>query len=138
MTSSRRAGCSIVIPFRRRRQRVLQPGDLLSPARTLRTNMNHPVADKVPWWHDAVIYQVYPRSFQDSDGDGVGDLNGIAQRLDYLLWLGADAVWLSPIYPSPLVDFGYDVSDYTAVDPVYGTLDDLDRLLAQAHARGLK
>jgi alpha-glucosidase len=100
--------------------------------------MDHRVVEEVPWWHDAVIYQVYPRSFQDSDGDGVGDLTGIAQRLDYLTWLGVDAIWLSPIYPSPLVDFGYDVSDYTAVDPVYGTLADLDRLLAEAHARGLR
>ena len=85
-----------------------------------------------PWWHDAVIYQVYPRSFQDADGDGVGNLAGIVRRLDYLTWLGVDAIWLSPIFPSPLVDFGYDVSDSTAVDPVYGTLDDLDRLLAEA------
>ncbi|MFU8890007.1 MAG: alpha-amylase family glycosyl hydrolase, partial [Trueperaceae bacterium] len=91
-----------------------------------------------PWWHDAVVYQVYPRSFQDADGDGVGDLAGIVLRLDYLTWLGVDAIWLSPIYPSPLVDFGYDVSDYTAVDPVYGTLDDLGRLIAEAHARGLR
>ena len=91
-----------------------------------------------PWWRDAVIYQIYPRSFQDADGDGIGDLAGIARRLDYLTWLGVDAIWLSPIYPSPLVDFGYDVSDYTAVDPVYGTLDDLDRLIAEAHARGLR
>jgi len=91
-----------------------------------------------PWWHDAVIYQVYPRSFQDSDADGVGDLPGIARRLDYLTWLGVDAIWLSPIYPSPLVDFGYDVADYTAVDPVYGTLGDLDRLIAETHARGLR
>ena len=91
-----------------------------------------------PWWHDAVIYQVYPRSFQDADGDGVGNLAGIVRRLDYLTWLGVDAIWLSPIFPSPLVDFGYDVSDSTAVDPVYGTLDDLDRLLAEAHARGLR
>src|SRR5689334_24518162 len=69
------------------------------------------------WWRDAVVYQIYPRSFQDSDGDGVGDLRGIAARLDYLAWLGVDAFWLSPIYPSPLADFGYDVSDYTAIDP---------------------
>ncbi len=78
-------------------------------------------------WRGGVVYQIYPRSFQDSDGDGVGDLPGILSRLDHLAWLGVDALWLSPIYPSPLADFGYDVSDYTAVDPVFGTLADFDR-----------
>src|SRR3954453_7915199 len=90
------------------------------------------------WWRDAVVYQIYPRSFQDSNGDGVGDLPGIASRLDHLVDLGVDALWLSPIYPSPMADFGYDVSDYTDIDPVFGTLDDFDRLLEQAHARGLR
>jgi len=90
------------------------------------------------WWEDAVVYQIYPRSFQDSDGDGVGDLRGIEQRLDHLSYLGVDAFWLSPIYPSPLADFGYDVSDYTAVDPVFGTLDDFDSLVAAAHERNLR
>jgi alpha-glucosidase len=90
------------------------------------------------WWRDAVIYQVYPRSFQDTDGDGVGDLRGIASRLDHLVELGVDALWLSPVYPSPLADYGYDVSDYTDVDPVYGTLSDLDALVEVAHARGLR
>jgi alpha-glucosidase len=90
------------------------------------------------WWQDAVVYQIYPRSFQDSDGDGVGDLRGIVQRLDYLAWLGVDAFWLSPIYASPLADFGYDVSDHTAVDPQFGSLEDVDELVAAAHERGLR
>jgi glycosidase len=84
-----------------------------------------------------VVYQIYPRSFQDSDGDGIGDLEGIRSRLDHLARLGVDALWMSPIYPSPLADFGYDVSDYTDVDPVYGTLSDFDALVAAAHNRGL-
>ena len=91
-----------------------------------------------PWWQDAVIYQIYPRSFQDSNGDGVGDLNGILQRLDYLAWLGVDAVWISPIYPSPMADFGYDVADYVGVDSIFGTLDDFDRLVKALHERGIR
>jgi alpha-glucosidase len=89
-------------------------------------------------WRGGVVYQIYPRSFQDSDGDGVGDLPGIRSRLDHLDWLGVDALWLSPIYPSPLADFGYDVADYTDVDPVYGTLDDFEALAADAHERGMR
>ena len=91
-----------------------------------------------PWWERGVVYQVYPRSFQDTDGDGVGDLAGIERRLDYIAALGVDAVWLSPIFPSPMADFGYDVADYCNVDPLFGTLEDFDRLLAAAHARGLR
>jgi alpha-glucosidase len=91
-----------------------------------------------PWWEHGVVYQVYPRSFQDSDGDGVGDLAGIERRLDYLAALGVDAVWLSPIFPSPMADFGYDVADYCDVDPLFGTLEDFDRLLEAAHERGLR
>jgi alpha-glucosidase len=90
------------------------------------------------WWRDAVIYQIYPRSFQDSDGDGIGDLPGIESRLDHLAWLGVDALWLSPIYPSPMHDFGYDVADYKDVDPVFGSLEDFDRLVAGARERGLR
>jgi alpha-glucosidase len=90
------------------------------------------------WWQTGVIYQVYPRSFQDTDGDGVGDLRGITARLDYLKGLGVDAVWISPIYPSPMADFGYDVSDYMGVDPLFGTMEDFDALLAAAHAKGLR
>ncbi len=90
------------------------------------------------WWQRGIIYQVYPRSFQDSNGDGVGDLRGVISRLDYLTWLGVDAVWLSPIYPSPMADFGYDISDYCDIDPIFGTLADFDELLGEAHRRGLK
>ena len=79
-----------------------------------------------PWWKSAVIYQIYPRSFADGSGDGVGDLAGITERLDHLVWLGADALWLSPFYRSPMRDFGYDVSDYCDVDPIFGTLADCD------------
>jgi alpha-glucosidase len=91
-----------------------------------------------PWWQSGVIYQIYPRSFQDSDGDGIGDLEGIERRLDYLEALGVDAIWISPIFPSPMADFGYDVADYCGIDPRFGTLADFDALLAAAHARGLK
>jgi alpha-glucosidase len=90
------------------------------------------------WWQTGVIYQIYPRSFQDTNGDGIGDLKGIERRLGYLASLGVDAIWISPIYPSPMADFGYDVADYCGVDARFGTLADFDDLLAQAHARGLK
>ena len=92
----------------------------------------------MPWWQTAVIYQIYPRSFQDSNGDGIGDVAGIKRRLPYLAQLGVDAIWLSPIYPSPMADFGYDVADYTEIDPVFGTLVDFDSLLAEAHGHGIK
>jgi alpha-glucosidase len=95
------------------------------PAQSSQENRN--------WWKNAVIYEVYPRSFQDSNGDGIGDLNGITSRLDYLQNLGVNAIWLTPIYPSPQVDFGYDISDYYSIDPQYGTLADFDRLVAEAH-----
>jgi alpha-glucosidase len=90
------------------------------------------------WWQKGAIYQIYPRSFQDSDGDGVGDLKGIEHRLDDLVALGVDAIWISPIFLSPMADFGYDVADYTGIDPRFGTLADFDSLLAAAHERGLK
>ena len=90
------------------------------------------------WWHGATIYQIYPRSFLDTDGDGVGDLPGIIERLDYVANLGVEAIWVSPFFKSPMADYGYDIADYRAVDPLFGTLDDFDRLLGKAHVLGLK
>ncbi len=90
------------------------------------------------WWQTGIVYQIYPRSFMDSNGDGTGDLQGILSRLDYLEWLGVNALWLSPIFPSPMADFGYDVADYVDIAPIFGTLADFDQLLHSAHARGLK
>src|SRR5690349_10416334 len=90
------------------------------------------------WWQKGVIYQVYPRSFMDNNGDGVGDLAGLIARLDYLHWLGVDAIWLSPIFPSPMKDFGYDISNYVGIDPLFGTMSDFDQLLSLAHEQGLR
>ncbi|HXF98904.1 MAG TPA: alpha-amylase family glycosyl hydrolase [Gaiellaceae bacterium] len=90
------------------------------------------------WWRGGVLYQIYPRSFADANGDGIGDLPGIVEKLDYLAWLGVDGIWLNPIHPSPNVDWGYDVSDYEGVHPDLGTMEDLDRLLAEAGARGIR
>ena len=106
--------------------------------------MSHPddaaAAQDTPsqWWHEAVIYHIYPRSFRDTDGDGVGDLRGVIDGLDYLDWLGVDAIWLSPFYRSPAIDFGYDVADHTSVDPQLGTIEDVDELIADAHRRGIR
>ncbi|MTK04500.1 alpha-amylase family glycosyl hydrolase [Micromonospora sp. CP22] len=103
--------------------------------------MNHDATHQTPptgWWTEAVIYQIYPRSFADSDGDGIGDLPGITARLGHLAQLGVDAVWLSPFYPSPQADAGYDVADYRDVEPLFGTLADADELIAKAHANGLR
>jgi alpha-glucosidase len=97
-----------------------------------------PASEAQPWWRGAAIYQIYPRSFQDSNGDGVGDLAGIVQRMDYIAALGVDAIWISPFYKSPMRDFGYDVSDYCDVDPVFGTLADFDAVITAAHAQGVK
>ena len=90
------------------------------------------------WWQRGVVYQIYPRSFMDGNGDGTGDLPGISSRLDYLEWLGLDAIWISPIFPSPMADFGYDVSNYTDVEPLFGSLSDFDRLVAEAHQRDIR
>ena len=90
------------------------------------------------WWRGSVTYQIYPRSFMDADGDGVGDLRGITERLDHVASLGVDAVWLSPVFPSPMADMGYDVSDYRGIDPTFGTMEDFDRMLGKAHDLGLK
>ena len=90
------------------------------------------MATPQPWWKNAVIYQIYPRSFQDSNGDGIGDLAGITKRLDYLETLGIDAIWLSPVYRSPQDDNGYDISDYCDIDPLFGTLEDMEVLIGEA------
>jgi alpha-glucosidase len=100
--------------------------------------MTIPSHDKNPWWREAIIYQVYPRSYLDTNGDGVGDLPGITAKLDYIASLGVDIVWLSPFFKSPMKDFGYDIADYCDVDPLFGTLADFDALVARAHALGLK
>lgn len=93
---------------------------------------------KDAWWKEAVVYQVYPRSFMDANGDGIGDLQGVTSRLDYLQELGIDVIWLSPVYHSPNVDNGYDISDYQAIQPEFGTMADFDELLKQAHRRGIR
>src|SRR5271157_2312554 len=90
------------------------------------------------WWEQAVIYQIYPRSFGDTNADGVGDLNGVTAHLDYLRDLGVDGIWITPFYPSPQVDFGYDISDYRNIDPQYGTMEDFDRLMREATKHGIK
>ena len=103
-----------------------------------RSNAEPSEGTRPPWWQTGVVYQIYPRSFMDANGDGVGDLRGIVSRLSYLEWLGVDAIWISPFYPSPMADFGYDVSDYTGVDPLFGTLEGFDALIAEAHSRRIK
>ncbi|MXI87403.1 alpha-amylase family glycosyl hydrolase [Sphaerochaeta halotolerans] len=90
------------------------------------------------WWEECIVYQIYPRSFQDTNGDGIGDLQGIIKRMDYLVSLGIDAIWLNPIYCSPMADFGYDITDYQNIDPIFGTLEDSDQLLREAHKRNIR
>ena len=110
---------------------IAVPGQPPNPQR-----VNQP--DGPEWWRHAVLYEIYPRSFQDSDGDGTGDLKGITERLDYLHDLGIDAIWITPMYPSPGIDYGYDISDYTAIDPMYGTMADFDNLVAEAKKRDIR
>ena len=90
------------------------------------------------WWHDKVVYQIYPKSFYDSNGDGIGDIPGIISKLDYLKELGADILWLSPIYKSPLADQGYDIADYYSIDPRFGTMEDMEKLIVEGQKRGIK
>ncbi len=131
---------------RRPAKREAIPDSASPPVRVRQTPRKHPVLNPAfgaDWWQRGVVYQIYPRSFADSNGDGVGDLPGLIDKLDYLndgteRSLGVDAIWLSPIHPSPGFDVGYDVSDYDAIDPVFGTLDDFDRLIAEAHRRGIR
>ena len=94
--------------------------------------------EDIKWWQKAVVYQIYPRSFQDSNNDGIGDLKGVEQHLDYVKKLGADVIWLNPVYSSPNKDNGYDISDYQSINPEFGDMEQFDHLLAAAHERGLK
>jgi len=117
---------------------AMRAGGQTAPVKMTSTAQQAEQAKQLDWWKNAVIYEVYPRSFQDTNGDGVGDLNGITKRLDYLKDLGVDAIWLTPVYPSPDVDFGYDISNYLDIDPQYGTLADFDRLVARAKKRHIR
>ncbi|MBV9154768.1 MAG: alpha-glucosidase [Acidobacteriaceae bacterium] len=116
----------------------LVPCLLLSLALLAPASLRAQASDNPNWWRHAVIYEIYPRSFADSNGDGIGDLNGITQHLDYLKTLGVDAIWITPFYPSPQVDFGYDISDYRNIDPQFGTMADFDRLVAEAKKRDIR
>ncbi len=106
--------------------------------KTMTASVTSALTPNKDWWRGAVIYQIYPRSYQDSNGDGIGDLKGITARLPHIAALGADAIWISPFFPSPMKDFGYDVSNYTDVDPMFGTLSDFDALIAEAHRLQIK
>jgi alpha-glucosidase len=116
---------------------VLLVGACLAASMALAQTSSGPTDRSHPWWQHAVFYEIYPRSFADSNNDGVGDLRGIASKLDYLRDLGVDAIWISPCFPSPQVDFGYDVSDYENIDPMYGTLADFDFLASEAKKRNI-
>jgi alpha-glucosidase len=125
------------VSFRAKRSFVLAIAIFWLLALTASSQRSDHTARKHPWWQHAVFYEIYPRSFADSNNDGIGDLNGIASRLDYLKTLGIDAIWISPCFPSPQVDFGYDVSDYENIDPMYGSLSDFDHLEKEASQRGI-
>jgi oligo-1,6-glucosidase len=131
------AATGVVVARRRRAHAAISPDDLRERLHQRLAEVERADAAE-PWWKTAVVYQIYPRSFADSDGDGIGDLPGIEARLDHLARLGVDVIWLSPIYPSPQDDNGYDISDYQGVDPVFGSLEDFDRLLAAVHERGMR
>ena len=123
-------------PNTRRFLKTVMP--LLPTPSTARVRAEPTDANAKDWWKRGVIYQVYPRSFQDQNGDGIGDLSGITARLDYLQDLGISAVWVAPFFRSPMKDFGYDVEDHRAVDPIFGSLDDFDELVTEAHRRGIR
>jgi alpha-glucosidase len=125
------AGCAMALALG-----FAVPAAMSAPASA--KTQSQPAYDSPDWWKNAVFYEVYPRSFQDTNGDGVGDLNGITEHLDYLKKLGVDAIWITPCYPSPQADFGYDISDYENIDPQYGTLADFDRLIAEANKRHIR
>src|SRR5215207_5655416 len=131
------AATGVVVARRRRAHDALDPEELRDRLHQRLAKVERAEAAE-PWWKRAVVYQIYPRSFADSDGDGIGDLPGIEARLEYLVRLGVDVIWLSPVYPSPQDDNGYDISDYQGIEPAFGTLADFDRLLAAVHERGMK
>jgi oligo-1,6-glucosidase len=129
------AATGVVVARRRRAHEQIEPDEIRDRLHARLAEVSR--ADE-PWWKTAVVYQVYPRSFADANGDGIGDLAGLESRLDYLAQLGVDVIWLSPVYPSPQDDNGYDISDYQDIEPVFGTLAEFDRLLGEIHARGMK
>jgi oligo-1,6-glucosidase len=131
------AATGVVVARRRRALPELEPDEIRERLHQRLAEAGRP-ATAEPWWKTAVVYQIYPRSFADSDGDGIGDLRGIVERVDHLSRLGVDVIWLSPVYPSPQDDNGYDIADYQGIDPAFGTREDFDALLAAVHERGMK